>query len=81
MPPWDWKDYDDTKVKLGVLKAIVEQCNSTTPKQVLRVRESIDYLFEHSDQDDDDMTRDKDLSKELEDIIDQFTRSCSCKNK
>lgn len=77
MPPWNWKDYDDAKLELGILRSDVERCSSETPKQSLKVREDIDYLFEHSDQEEDDMERDRELSKELDDAVEQF-RKCSC---
>lgn len=50
MPPWNWKDYDDVKEEIVVLKAKAEECISSTPKLVLEAKDSIDYLFEHSDQ-------------------------------
>lgn len=80
MPPWNWKDYDDTIVELGVLKSDTERCSSETPKQTLKTKESIDYLFEHSDQDADDMERDRELSRQLDETVEKFVY-CLCKKK
>ena len=79
MPPWNWKDYDDTKKELVTLRTNVEECSSGTPKQALKLKLSIDYLFEHSDQEVDDMKRDRDLSSQLEKDVDKFEQICSCK--
>lgn len=81
MPPWNWKDYDDTKKELTTLGTNVEECGPGTPKQALKVKLSIDYLFEHSDQEVDDMKRDIDLSSQLENDVDKFEHVCSCTTK
>ena len=79
MPPWNWKDYEDTKNELAILKTNVEECNSGVPKQALKLKLSIDYLFDHSDQETGDMKRDRDLSSQLEKDVDKFEKTCSCK--
>lgn len=79
MPPWDWKDYDDVKIELGMLKSNVKKCSPETAKQLLTVRDNIDYLFEHSDREEDDTERDRTLLKEVEDLSLEFAKSCSCK--
>jgi len=78
MPPWNWKDYDDVKEELIILKSKAEECSPNTPKQVLKAKDNIDRLFEHSDQEEDDMERDRDLSGQLEKAVDEFGRICHC---
>ncbi len=81
MAAWDEGDYQGALDELNILKVYVRQCDSDTPRQSLKVKEHIDYLLDHSDQEPDDMKRDRDLSKELKDSAELFAKYCSCKKR